>query len=233
MNKSTTALTLAALVAAGGIYLSSATLTSAFATSASQANISTASADAPANPPTFVALPRSTSHHPPQPAPVSVAVEDRRDIRCYYRADLTSEYQVPGSTESPRPPFVRTGIEEVGFDAKTNPTSADPNSGLLQVTDPINQCSRVWDGGMILEGINDELVPDGFVSPPPGELSERTSVPGSGKDQNGKPLYDDPNIRTFGNFIPFLTACVVDGRVAVIPGPADICSGLGVPSLAA
>ncbi|WP_426977800.1 hypothetical protein ACQCSU_01205 [Pseudarthrobacter sp. O4] len=125
------------------------------------------------------------------------------------------------------------GIEEVGFDAKTNTTPGDPSSGLMQVSDPINQCRRVWDmGGMILKGINDDLVPDDFVLPPPGVPAEHTSVPGTGKDQNGNPLYADPNIRTFGNYIPFLTECVVDGKVSVIPGTAEVCNELGVPSLA-
>jgi hypothetical protein len=159
-------------------------------------------------------------------------VEDKREIRCYYAADLTTQYPVPGSPGETRPPYMTTGIEEVGFDARNNPTPEDPSSGLLQVSDPINQCSRVWDmGGMIIEGINDDLVPDDFDSPPPGVPAEHTSVPGSGKDQNGKPLYPDPAIRTFGNFIPFLTECVVENSVAVIPGPAEVCAQLGIPAL--
>ena len=125
-----------------------------------------------------------------------------------------------------------TGIEEVGFDATTNPTPDDPSSGLMQVIDPINQCSRVWDSGdMILNGINQNLVPDDFISPPPGVPAERTLAEPA-KDQNGNPLYPDPNIRTFGNYIPFLTECVIDGKVGVIPGTAGVCNELGIPSLA-
>jgi hypothetical protein len=51
------------------------------------------------------------------------------------------------------------------------------------------------------------------------------------KDQNGNALYPDPAIRTFGNYIPFLTECVVDNTVAVIPGPVEICAQLGIPAL--
>ena len=29
----------------------------------------------------------------------------------------------------------------------------------------------------------------------------------------------------------FLTACVVDNTVAVIPGPAEVCAQLGIPTL--
>jgi hypothetical protein len=51
------------------------------------------------------------------------------------------------------------------------------------------------------------------------------------RDQNGKPLFLDPAIKASGNYIPFLTACVVDNTVAVIPGPAEVCAQLGIPSL--
>jgi hypothetical protein len=230
MKKSTTALTLAALLVAGGIYGTSSALTSAFAAEAAPTETQISQTDAGL--PVYIAIPHPTSSAVPGPSLDPVRVDDERDIRCYYRADLTSEYQVAGSSESPRPPFMTTGIEEVGFDAANNPTPEDPSSGLLQVSDPINQCSRVWDiGGMILEGINDDLVPAGFVSPPFGVPAESTSVSGAGKDQNGNPLYPDPSIRTFGNFIPFLTECVVDGKVSVIPGTAEVCNDLGIPGL--
>jgi hypothetical protein len=180
----------------------------------------------------FIAVPGPSPDLTPASGLAPVAVEDKRDIRCYYRADLSSEYQIEGSAETPRPPYMRTGIEEVGFNAKANPTPEDPSSGLLQVADPINQCSRIWDSGdMILHGINQDLVPDDFVSPPPGIPAEHTLTEPA-KDQNGNPLYADPNIRTFGNYIPLLTECVIDGRVGVIPGTAEVCSELGIPSLA-
>ncbi|MGO4434763.1 hypothetical protein AB4Y88_16145, partial [Paenarthrobacter sp. RAF9] len=82
----------------------------------------------------------------------------------------------------------------------------------------------------IMEGINDDLVPDDFVSPPSGLRAERTLTEPA-RDQNGNLLYPDPAIRTFGNNIPFLTECVVDNAVAVIPGPAEVCAQLGVPTL--
>lgn len=180
----------------------------------------------------FIAVPGTSANFTPASGLAPVNVEDRRDIRCYYRADLSSEYQIEGSAENPRPPYMGTGIEEVGFNAQTNPTPEDPSSGLMQVSDPINQCSRVWDlGGMILPGVNDDLVPNDFVSPPPNFPAERT-LSEVIRDQNGNPLYPDPAIRAFGNYIPVLTECVIDGKIGVIPGTADVCSQLGVPSLA-
>ncbi|XAS67532.1 hypothetical protein V3C33_19270 [Micrococcaceae bacterium Sec5.7] len=158
-------------------------------------------------------------------------VEDKRDIRCYYRADLTTTYPVETSPGETKPPYITTGVFITGFDAKNNPNPDDRNAGMQQVNDPINQCSRVWDmGNMHLEGINDDLIPDDFVSPPPGLPAERTLTEAV-RDQNGNPLYPDPAIRAFGNYIPFLTECVVDNTVAVIPGPAEVCAQLGIPAL--
>ncbi|MFF1254930.1 hypothetical protein ACFVYC_20880 [Pseudarthrobacter sp. NPDC058329] len=158
-------------------------------------------------------------------------VEDKRDIRCYYRADLTTNYPVETSPGKTRPPYITTGIFITGFDSKNNPNPADRNAGMQQVNDPINQCSRVWDmGNMYLKGINDDLVPDDFVPPPFGQPAERTATEVL-RDQNGNPLYPDPAIRELGNYIPFLTECVVDNTVAVIPGPAEVCAQLGIPAL--
>ena len=158
-------------------------------------------------------------------------VEDKRDIRCYYRADLTTTYPIPGAPGKTRPPYITTGVFITGFDAKNNPDPDDRNAGMQQVADPINLCSRAWDmGSMNLEGFNDDLIPDDFVSPPPGLPAERTLTE-TMRDQNGYPLYPDPVIRTFGNYIPFLTECVVDNTVAVIPGPAEVCAQLGIPTL--
>ncbi|MBT2532377.1 hypothetical protein J7E83_09600 [Arthrobacter sp. ISL-48] len=156
-------------------------------------------------------------------------VEDKRDVRCYYRADLTRTYPVlegnPGVT---RPPYITTGIFVTGFDEKKNPYPDDKNAGMKQVVDPINQCSRAWDmGTMNPYGINNDLIPKGFISPPPGDLPTAEGV----KDQNGKPLFPDPALKSFGNYIPFLTACVVDNTVAVIPGPPEVCAQLGIPAL--
>src|SRR4051812_12294697 len=41
-------------------------------------------------------------------------VEDKRDIRCYYQADLTTNYPVGTSPGQTRPPYITTGIMEVG-----------------------------------------------------------------------------------------------------------------------
>jgi hypothetical protein len=155
-------------------------------------------------------------------------VEDKRDIRCYYRADLTTRPPVEGSPGQTKPPYITTGIFITGFDAKNNPNPNDKNAGMQQITDPINQCSRVWDmGHLTLAGINDDFIPEGFISPAPGAMPAVEGV----KDQNGKPLFPDPAIKAFGNYIPFLTACVVDNTVAVIPGPAEVCAKLGIPAL--
>jgi hypothetical protein len=155
-------------------------------------------------------------------------VEDKRDIRCYYHADITTKVPVVSSGGT-RPPYITTGVFITGFDAKNNPNPDDKNAGMQQVVDPINLCSRVWDmGNMNLAGINDDLIPKGFISPPPGAPATAESV----RDQNGKPLFPDPAIKAFGNYIPFLTACVVDNTVAVIPGGPEICAKLGIPALA-
>lgn len=155
-------------------------------------------------------------------------VEDKRDIRCYYRADITTGIPVIGSPAETRPPYITTGIFITGFDTENNPNPEDKNAGMKQVVDPINLCSRSWDmGNMNLAGINDDLIPKGFISPPPGAPATTEA----GKDQNGKPLFPDPAIKAFGNYIPFLTACVVDNTVAVIPGPAEVCAQLGIPAL--
>jgi hypothetical protein len=158
-------------------------------------------------------------------------VEDKRDIRCYYRADLTTPVQgAPGDT---RPPYITTGIFITGFDAKNNPNPDDKNAGMQQVNDPINQCSRIWDmGNMNPYGINNDIIPDGFVSPPDGPRGDRPLREGADKDQNGKPLWPGPVSMALGNYVPFLTACVVDNTVAVIPGPAEVCAQLGIPTLA-
>lgn len=155
-------------------------------------------------------------------------VEDKRDIRCYYRADLTTRPPVIGVPGDTKPPYITTGIFITGFDTENNPNPDDKNAGMQQVADPINQCSRAWDmGNMHQTGVNDDLIPKGFISPTPGVMPTAKGV----KEQNGKPLFPDPTLKSFGNYIPFLTACVVDNTVAVIPGPAEVCAQLGIPAL--
>ena len=58
------------------------------------------------------------------------------------------------------------------------------------------------------------------------ELPEKANL-----DQNGNPLYPGPDNLALGHYVPFLTACVVDNTVAVIPGPAEVCARLGIPAL--
>lgn len=154
-------------------------------------------------------------------------VDDKRDIRCYFQADLTRSYPVlegkPGVT---RPPYITTGIFITGFDAKNNPNPDDKNAGMQQVADPIKHCGRVWDmGQMNPGGITDDLIPSGFVPTAPfGNGDPRDT------DHYGNPLAPGPNPH-LGQYVPPLTACVVDNTVAVIPGPAEVCAQLGIPAL--
>jgi len=158
-------------------------------------------------------------------------VEDKRDIRCYYHADITTKVPVVSSGGT-RPPYITTGKFITGFDAKNNPNPDDKNAGMQQIADPINQCSRAWDMGIMNQGgITDDLIPDGFVSPPPGPRGDRPLREGADKDQNGNPLWPGPVSMALGNYVPFLTECVVDNTVAVIPGPAEVCAQLGIPAL--
>jgi hypothetical protein len=158
-------------------------------------------------------------------------VDDKRDIRCYYHADLTTRLPI-GSSGETRPPYITTGVFITGFDTKNNPNPDDKNAVMKQVNDPINQCSKAWDiGGMNPGGLTDDLIPEGFVSPPPGPRGDRPLREGADKDQNGNPLFDGPVSMALGNYVPFLTACVVDNTVAVIPGPAEVCAQLGIPAL--
>jgi hypothetical protein len=159
-------------------------------------------------------------------------VDDKRDIRCYYHADITTRLPVTSTPGETRPPYITTGTFITGFDTKNNPNPDDKNAGMKQVADPINQCSRAWDiGTMNMGGITDDLIPDGFVDPPFGPPADHFVPEGADKDQNGKPLYPEPGNQASGHYVPFLTACVVDNTVAVIPGPAEVCAQLGIPAL--
>ncbi|MBT2535032.1 hypothetical protein [Arthrobacter sp. ISL-69] len=159
-------------------------------------------------------------------------VDDKRDIRCYYHADLTTRMPVIGSPGETRPPYITTGTFIAGFDTENNPNPDDKNAGMQQVNDPINQCSRAWDIGIMNQGgVTDDLIPEGFVSPPDGPRGDRPLREGADKDQNGNPLSSGPVSIAIGHYVPFLTACVVDNTVAVIPGPAEVCARLGIPAL--
>jgi hypothetical protein len=155
-------------------------------------------------------------------------VNDKRDIRCYFHADLTTVHHLKPPQQGTMPPYITTGIFDAGFDAKNGASPEDPNAGMKQVSDPVNQCSRAWSQGIMNpDGITNDLIPADFVPPAPG-----TGVPGDKyKDQNGNPLMSEPGLFRFGQYIPHLTECVADNTVAVIPGGPDVCARLGIPSL--
>lgn len=156
-------------------------------------------------------------------------VNDRREVRCYYRADLTTRPPIKALPGETMPPYLTAGIFEVGFDAADNPNPDDRNAGLRQISDPVNLCSRIWsEGDMNPGGFTDDLIPMGFIAPEPESLSAGIEH----RDQNGHPLYSEPDIfGRFGHYIPHLTECVVDNTIAVIPGGPEVCSQLGIPAL--
>ncbi|WP_415854632.1 hypothetical protein [Sinomonas sp. G460-2] len=156
-------------------------------------------------------------------------VNDKRDIRCYYHADLTTRPPIKALPGQTMPPFITAGIFEAGFDASKNPNPSDKNAGMKQISDPINLCSRIWnDGGMSPDGLTDDLIPADFLLPAPGSI-----VSGAGyKDQNDHPIEPDQGVfGHFGHYIPRLAECVVDNTVAVIPGGPEVCARLGIPAL--
>mgnify|MGYP003575620087 CR=1 FL=1 len=156
-------------------------------------------------------------------------VEDKRDIRCYFHADLTTTYPVAGSPGDFMPPYITTGTFITGFDAKNNPTPEDPNAGMKQVTDPIASCAALWDtNAMNPDGITDDLIPEEFTSPAEVPMSETWT---GDLDAEGNPMIPSGTLVTSGHYVPELTECVVDNSVAVIPGPAEVCAKLGIPAL--
>ncbi|MEA5454044.1 hypothetical protein SPF06_04840 [Sinomonas sp. JGH33] len=156
-------------------------------------------------------------------------VNDRRDIRCYYHADLTSRPPVKALPGQTMPPYITAGVFDTGFDAGKDPNPNDKNAGMKQVNDPVNLCSRVWSEGLMNpDGFTNNLIPADFVPPEPGSLTAAYKY----KDQNGHAIIPYPEVLgTFGHYIPHLTECVVDNTVAVIPGGPEICTRLGVPAL--
>ena len=165
-------------------------------------------------------------------SPAIAPVNDKRDIRCYYRADLTTTY-LKADPKVIMPPYLSTGIMMAGFDAKNNPNPGDPNAGMQQITDPINQCGGLWDmGSMNPQGITDDLIPAGFVRTTPTADPGKSSANGRPSDKYGNPLGGAAGTnKLIGQYVPQLTACVVDNSVAVIPGGPEICAHLGIPSL--
>src|SRR5579859_7631782 len=95
-------------------------------------------------------------------------VNDKRDIRCYYHADLTTRPPIKALPGQTMPPYITAGIFEAGFDASKNPNPNDKNAGMKQVSDPVNLCSRVWSVGLMNpDGFTNDVIPAGFVSPAP------------------------------------------------------------------
>jgi hypothetical protein len=155
-------------------------------------------------------------------------VDDKRDIRCYYRADLTTKYPVVAVPGATRPPYITAGIFAPGFDARNNPNPDDKNAGMAQVSDPLKMCTGLWDTGMMNpDGLTDDLIPAGCVPPVPAPPTWN----GKDRDQNGNPITPGPNLHGPGHYIPPLAECVVENTVAVIPGPAQVCAHLGIPAL--
>lgn len=155
-------------------------------------------------------------------------VNDKRDIRCYYHADLTTNYPVSMDPGATRPPYVTAGVFVTGFDARNNPNPDDKSAGMTQISDPLNLCSGLWDKGMMNpDGITNDLIPAGFVPPAPA-----SAVPDPrDKDQNGNPIAPGPVVYGPGHYVPPLAECVADNTVAVIPGGPEICARLGLSSL--
>ncbi|GAA5229566.1 hypothetical protein [Arthrobacter cryoconiti] len=155
-------------------------------------------------------------------------VEDKRDIRCYFQADLNTQYPIKTNPGEFMPPYITAGIFEPGFDAKKNPNPGDKNAGMLQVSDPIKICAKMWDtGDMNPDGITNNLIPKGFV--PPQSVLVKSDPRDHGPD--GKPFPDQMVYNVPGHYIPPLVECVVENTVAVIPGPPQTCAKLSIPTL--
>lgn len=154
-------------------------------------------------------------------------VEDKRDIRCYYRADLTATYPSPHSPGNRMEPYLLAGAMDEGFNYDAEALQGDPNAGKKQISDPIGLCAFNWDQGLMNPGgITDDLIPPDYQEPAPAPAPTGTVT-----DAQGNPGTAFPNTFGPGHFVPELRACVVDNTVAVIPGPADACSRLGIPVL--
>ena len=155
-------------------------------------------------------------------------VEDKREVRCYFRADLERTYPAPNAPGITMPPYLLTGIMEPGFDAHHNPAPDDPSSGMVQITDPIASCSGLWDtNAMNPGGITADLIPEGFTAPTPTTPTWN----GMDRDAQGNPLIPERSDIGPGHYVPHLTECVVENSVAVIPGPSEVCAQLGIPAL--
>ena len=147
-------------------------------------------------------------------------VDDKREVRCYFRADLERTYPAPNAPGITMPPYLLTGIMEPGFDANHNPAPDDPSSGMVQITDPIASCSGLWD--------TNAMNPGGITADP---TPTTPTWNGMDRDAQGNPLIPERSDIGPGHYVPHLTECVVENSVAVIPGPSEVCAQLGIPAL--
>ncbi|MDO2934137.1 hypothetical protein Q2T94_07485 [Paeniglutamicibacter sulfureus] len=146
-------------------------------------------------------------------------VEDKREIRCYYNADLKASQFVISEDEGD-PGYQLGPYMGAGYEAK--PGESD------QVEDGVALCSKYWDMGMMNpEGITSHLVPKDFKQPAPAQPENAIS-----KDENGQ-IYTPANESGLGpgHYVPELASCVVENAVAVIPGDKNVCARLQIPSL--
>jgi hypothetical protein len=138
------------------------------------------------------------------------------EIRCYFRADLTTTYPAPNAPDITMPPYLLTGREDP-FDTNKMPTSSDP----------VRLCADLWDRNFMNPGgITNDLIPAGFkqASDDPAPAST-----GQDRDSEGNAITPSAGSNQHGHYIPELTACLVDNAVAVIPDPAA-CGRLGLAS---
>ncbi|UZX04766.1 hypothetical protein F8G81_20830 [Arthrobacter sp. CDRTa11] len=139
----------------------------------------------------------------------SAPAGDKRDVRCYYHADLTTTYPAPYAPHVTLPPYILAGEMDAGSEAAT----------------PLTLCRDTWDQGLMNPGnITDDLIPSEFQQP------TAPANPREARDVEGEPPTAVPYDVGPGHFVPELTACVVDNAVAVIPGPAQVCNDLGIPA---
>ncbi|WP_156144201.1 hypothetical protein [Sinomonas humi] len=105
-------------------------------------------------------------------------VNDKRDIRCYFHADLTTVHHLKPPQEGAMPPYVTAGIFDTdGSNATKDPKTGHLVTGMKQVSDPVNLCSRIWSEGMMNpDGITNDLIPADFVAPAPGDPHSRTRL---------------------------------------------------------
>ena len=109
---------------------------------------------------------RPSQHTSPSPLDVSSAT-GAPEIRCYFRADVTTTYPAPNAPGITMPPYLLTGIEDV------------PGTDSHQTPDPVSLCARLWDrNSMNPGGITNDLIPAGFQQPVGNSGNNRNNQPG-------------------------------------------------------